>query len=464
MPGNSTIMARALSDDADRLISADDPLAALQLQCGGDIPGTIAIPALLEAVRKARRYHLKLARTINAQTDSDAISAWVEVSPRDDGSLGCDIDVHSWTASALAPEEPVRTGQIRAEIDRQIAGFSAMLDPAQNLLTFEALAPDLDELADAMADACGQPWTDFVEIAGMSHRQPLHWRLLDGAKVVIPGSQRSWRAVLNPQASAGTEPSGFELLLVPNEPLPGEALDHDAEPARPIAPAQGLVGQDIAPVLKQPIARIIANAETIRTRLAGPLPDEYADYAAEIATAGKHLLGLLDDLADLEVVEAEDFLTESEEIDLAEVAQQSAGILGVRAKERSIFIDAPKSGESLAVIADFRRVMQILLNLLGNAIRYSPEGSEVWVRLEALEERGRVTVADQGPGLSAEDSVIVFEKFERLGRSGDGGTGLGLYISRKLARAMGGELSVESAPGQGARFILELPTAIGAAP
>ena len=70
-----------------------------------------------------------------------------------------------------------------------------------------------------------------------------------------------------------------------------------------------------------------------------------------------------------------------------------------------------------------------------------------------------VIVADQGPGLSDEDQARVFEKFERLGRSGDGGSGLGLYISRRLARAMRGDLTVESAPGQGARFILEVAAA-----
>ena len=66
-------------------------------------------------------------------------------------------------------------------------------------------------------------------------------------------------------------------------------------------------------------------------------------------------------------------------------------------------------------------------------------------------------MADQGPGLSEAEQRMIFEKFERLGRSGDGGSGLGLYISRRLARAMGGDLTVDSAPGQGARFILDLP-------
>jgi len=454
----SATLARAVSDEADCLVSADEPLAGLQLQCGGEIPGTVAIPALLEIVRKSRRYQLKLARTINAQTDAERVTARIEVAPRSDDELGCEIRLLSWSADPLPPEAAARTSESREEIDRQVAEFSAMLDGNQSVLTFETAAPDLANLAEAMRGGTGQAWTDFVEIAGMSHRQPMHWRLLDGAQVVIAGSQRTWRAVLVPLARPRAEPTGFELLLVPNEPLAGQTASLETAPERERADGmRGLVGDDIAPVLKQPLARIIANAETIRTRLAGPLADEYAEYAAEIATAGKHLLGLLDDLADLEVVEADDFTVEADLIDLAEVARQSAGILGVRAKEKSIYVDAPKMDESLWARAEFRRAMQILLNLIGNAIRYSPEGSEVWVRLETAGTMARATVADQGPGLSEEDCEAVFEKFERLGRSGDGGSGLGLYISRKLARAMNGDLKVESAPGQGARFVLELP-------
>jgi len=163
------------------------------------------------------------------------------------------------------------------------------------------------------------------------------------------------------------------------------------------------------------------------------------------------------------VVEADDFSTAPDRIDLAEVARQAAGILGVKAREAGITIDAPRLGESLMAVAEFRRVLQVLLNLIGNALRYAPARSQVWIRLEQEDARARVIIADQGPGLDAEQQRRVFEKFERLGRSGDGGTGLGLYISRRLARAMGGELSVESAPGQGARFILTVPGVSSAA-
>ncbi len=168
-------------------------------------------------------------------------------------------------------------------------------------------------------------------------------------------------------------------------------------------------------------------------------------------------MALIDDLADLEVVEAADFSAAPDKIDLADVARQAAGILGVRAREKSITIVAPALGETLPAVAEFRRVLQIMLNLVGNAIRYAPKGSHVWIRLEPAGNQARVVVADQGPGLTAEQQPRVFDKFERLGRSGDGGSGLGLYISRRLARAMGGDLTVESAAGEGARFILAVP-------
>jgi signal transduction histidine kinase len=306
-----------------------------------------------------------------------------------------------------------------------------------------------------MRAGSGKTWTDFVNLSGKNARQATHWRLLDGASLRIPGSDRMWRARLFPKGIPGTEPSGFELVLASDE-TQTEAKP-DSIPSKAAQATRGLIGRDVAPALRQPIARIIANAETIRTRMAGPLSEEYSNYAADIAAAGQHLLGLLDDLSDLEVVEAEDFSTAPDRIDLADVARRAAGILGVRARENGIVVVPPQPGESLPAIAEFRRVLQVLLNLIGNAVRYSPSDSQVWIRLEDEGSLARVIVADQGPGLKLEDQQRIFEKFERLGRSGDGGSGLGLYISRRLARAMHGDLRVESAPGQGARFILEMP-------
>jgi signal transduction histidine kinase len=450
-------LAQGRSDAQGQLVAASEALSALQLDCGGEIPGKIAIPALAELDGKVRQLGLKLARLIRMTNGREAIAAWVEIEPDADG--GCSFRFLSWQVTPLPPEDTRLASEHRAAIDRAVSELTAQLDERQRLLAIESDAADLRDVATAMRAGIGRPWTDFVTVQGANHQQPMHWRLLDGALLTIPGSKRSWRASLLPQQLPGADPVGFELCLTAETPLP--EAEAGARPALLVQPnnGPGLVGRDIAPVLRQPIARIIANAETIRTRMAGPLAEEYSQYAADIAAAGQHLLALVEDLADLEVVESDEFNTAPDRIDLADVAQRAAGILSVRAQERGISIDAPRQGEHLPAIAEFRRVLQILLNLVGNAIRYSPDNSQVWIRLEDAGARARLIVADQGPGLSDEQQAKVFEKFERLGRSGeDGGSGLGLYISRRLARAMSGELTVESAPGQGARFILEVPS------
>ncbi|WP_421991516.1 sensor histidine kinase [Qipengyuania sp.] len=450
-------IARARADADRKLVEADDLLAELQQACGGSIGSRIAIPELLALVEKAQRYGLRLARQFEAIDGEKRITAWVEISPITDESGeadGCAIDVVSWHSEELPPENDIDAARRRVEINRHLADCTARLDSNQRLLSIDTEAADLVDLAEKAQANVGKPWTDLVRLPGNTHRQPLHWRLLDGARCEIDGSGRSWTAHLEPLGQPQPGSSGFVLYLTADSPLAedGSGADSDSEDGPSF-------GRDLTPVLRQPINRIIANAETIRTKLAGPLADEYSSYASDIATAAQHLLALIDDLSDLEVVESEDFATAPDRIELADVARRACGILGVRAREKGITLVAPPEGESQLAIAEFRRVLQILLNLVGNAIRYSPDDSQVWIRLDRIGNRALITVADQGHGLEEEQQQQVFEKFERLGRSGDGGSGLGLYISRRIARAMDGDLTVESAPGQGARFTLSVPAA-----
>jgi signal transduction histidine kinase len=106
-------------------------------------------------------------------------------------------------------------------------------------------------------------------------------------------------------------------------------------------------------------------------------------------------------------------------------------------------------------------VLQILVNLIGNALNYTPAGSVIRIAAGRDEAMAWVSVTDEGAGIPAEAQAKIFNKFERLGRSGDGGTGLGLYISRKLALAMRGQLTVANAPHSGACFTLSLPAREG---
>lgn len=450
MAGTAQFVATARTDERDWLIEADEPLAGLQLRSGGELPGIIASPALLDLVRKARRCGLRLVRAIEARDDAGRVTAWVEVEP--DGEGGCMIALADWQASALVDEDHNAAEARRAAIERHVAELTARLGPGQEVIAVECESTELADVAERLRQGRGKRWTELVEVMGDAGRQGLHWRLLDGARIDVPGSSRTWKAVLLPMGRPEAAGEGFELLFVADEP-PASAGQKQA--------SESLFGatirREIAPVLFQPMSRIIANADTIRTQLAGPLSEEYSKYAADIATAGQHLMALVDDLVDLEAVEADDFHVVVERIDLAEAARRAAGLLAARSRSREIAVEVPAEGESVLAAGEFRRVLQILLNVLGNALRYAPARSQVFVRVEHAGERARITVADQGEGLTREQQARIFDKFERLGRTDDEGSGLGLYISRRLARAMGGDLTVESAPGEGARFTLDLP-------
>lgn len=455
--------ARGLTDAQDRLLSADVPLAHLQERCGGSLPGVLAIPELLDLVEHARRLGLRIARSFSAYDGEDMVSGLARINPRQaDAGGGCELVIESWQRSAAGFASSHALAAYLDGIDRASAEVTARLDKSQRVQTISALASDAEALAAAHAAAPGAVWSDLVVLPGIAHQQPLHWRLLDGAACRLPGSERSWRARLLPvqESGAGGEPLGFELLLIPDEALEGavsQDLSADQEQAD-----DRLFGRTLTPALRQPLARIIANAETIRARLAGPLAHDYCDYAATIADAAQHLSAMLDDLADLEVVESPGFSTITEPVDLVDAATKAVGILGVRARDSRIALEVAGELGGVMAAAEFRRVLQILINLIGNAIAYSPQGSRVRIAAwETGEGRVALQVSDEGPGVSAEQAARIFEKFERLGRDtaggADKGSGLGLYIARLLAHAMGGELSLVSNPGEGAAFTLELP-------
>lgn len=449
-----------LTDARDRLLNADEPLADLQERCGGDLPGTLAIPELLALVQQSRRMGLRIARNFSAFDGDVLVTGFARIHPltKADGG-GCELLVDNWQRSTPMPPGSREFAEKIDAIDRATAEVSARLDASQRVQVLSVLALDAAGLQAAAIAQPGMVWSDLVELSTVNHHQSLHWRLLDGAACRVAGSRRHWRIRLIPLGPDVHEPAGFELLLIADEPLiaiiADGTEDDDTSPTR-------LVGTALTPVLRQPIARIIANAETIRARLAGPLREEYSDYASTIASAGQHLSAMLDDLSDLEVVETPGFSTAREPVDLVDAATRAAGILGVRAQNRDTVLEVVGTrGEAIAT-AEFRRVLQILINLISNAIAYSPAGSTVRIAAEVSGEgRAAITVADQGPGVTADQAQRIFDKFERLGRDSDGGkdngSGLGLFISRRLAEAMTGNLTVESAAGGGALFRLELP-------
>jgi signal transduction histidine kinase len=143
---------------------------------------------------------------------------------------------------------------------------------------------------------------------------------------------------------------------------------------------------------------------------------------------------------------------------LAESARRAVALLSVRADHAGVTILKPASDERAPAVGDARRVLQILVNLIGNAVRYTPNGGAVALDVAINGPTARVTVTDHGKGIAPQDQERIFGKFERVDPNEIGGNGLGLFIARRLARAMGGDLTLASAPGEGARFTLTLPT------
>ncbi len=211
--------------------------------------------------------------------------------------------------------------------------------------------------------------------------------------------------------------------------------------------------------LRTPLTAIIGFAEAMALGTHGPLQPHYEDYARDIASAGRHLMSMLEDLLDLSPAAADAARLDRVAFDLAEVLEQARTMVDLRAAARRISLDSALRRPQLAVVADRRRVLQILVNLLTNAVKFTPEGGRVRLGVDEGPGGVRVTVDDTGPGVADADRERIFGKFAR----GDGveaeGSGLGLHISRDLARRMNGDLSLEAAPTGGARFVLTLPAA-----
>ncbi|HYC94333.1 MAG TPA: HAMP domain-containing sensor histidine kinase, partial [Sphingomicrobium sp.] len=232
--------------------------------------------------------------------------------------------------------------------------------------------------------------------------------------------------------------AGYEIALE----IEGEAA---SQPGAIFDPA-------LDEALRSPLDRIISAAERIVERSEGPLRSDYAAYAGDIAAAGRHLLSVIKSMTEQEATKVEG------RIDLAEAASEAIQLVETRAEERSIQIELSGTGEPLPASGEPRGVVQILVNLLGNAVRHSPEQGTIAVIGERRDDMVAVTIADEGPGIAEADHERIFERYERVGDT-PGGIGLGLAISRRLARSMGGDIKLQSAPGQGARFTLVLPAA-----
>jgi signal transduction histidine kinase len=221
--------------------------------------------------------------------------------------------------------------------------------------------------------------------------------------------------------------------------------------------------------LRTPLNAIIGFAETMELEVFGKLDPHYVSYAKDIRGAGQHLLGLINDVLDVSVIESGEITLSRDIVPVERLVQQARALVALRAEGKHQDLSHVATPAGWVVLGDERRVLQILVNLLTNAVKFTPDYGRIGVDVRRGPARDRagdmieISVWDTGPGIAAEHHEKVFEKFQQVGGSSYSGkpegTGLGLHISRELARLMGGDIDVSSALGAGARFSVILPAA-----
>ena len=429
-------------DSAGRLVEADTMLGRLQQEAGASVGERLMLPQLAAVARLVRKLGIAVARpAVVAGRDYD-VELWVRGEPDGDDVL---ITIESWRRR---PPQGPRLEQAARGEDLLPATRGEWGTDTELRIT--ELSADLAELLGVgVGEANGQPMTRLL-------------RLLEGEDGAMPLLLAvASRAPFSEQRAVGRSGPGTQLVL---EGMPvlaadgslagyrGRALpEHKAHPTAANEAGNGVLGLDPAldHALRSPIDRIIRAAEGIADRSEGPLRSDYAAYAGDIAAAARHLLSVIRSMVD-QPPELES------QINLGASADEAFGLVEAEAEENSVILQR-EGAQSLAAVGDPRAIIQILVNLLANAVRHSPPGGRVTLSLVAGTEFASATISDEGPGIAPTDQERIFERFEQA--EPGGGAGLGLAIARRLARSMGGDITLVSVPGEGARFTLSVPLA-----
>jgi signal transduction histidine kinase/ActR/RegA family two-component response regulator len=209
--------------------------------------------------------------------------------------------------------------------------------------------------------------------------------------------------------------------------------------------------------LRTPLAAIMGFSELLGL---SDLGEEKQRWVSQVFKASQHLLSLINEVLDLSRIEAGQLSISPEPVPLGRILEEALELMGPVAESRGVVIHPPPAlAGSSYVFADEQRLKQVLINLVSNAVKYNRDGGEVRIALDAVDsDRLRISVEDTGAGIDEESQAKLFVPFERLNAAASGvdGTGLGLALSRTLIEAMGGSIGVESTPGVGSRFLIEL--------
>jgi len=210
--------------------------------------------------------------------------------------------------------------------------------------------------------------------------------------------------------------------------------------------------------LRTPLNSIIGFSEILGEQTRGALSDKQQRYVTNIAGSGRHLLHVINEILDLARIESGS-MTVNVDLVSPRAAVQDVVSMFPKARER-VKLEVHVDPEVPDIRTDESKLKQVLFNLVGNAVKFTPEGGRVSIEVTLINDRVQIAVADTGIGISREDQEVIFEKFRQVDGSATrkfGGTGLGLSITKELVRLMSGQIVTESEVGKGSTFIVSLP-------
>jgi signal transduction histidine kinase len=214
--------------------------------------------------------------------------------------------------------------------------------------------------------------------------------------------------------------------------------------------------------LRTPLNAVLGYAELIQDGVYGELPDKVRGVLDRVQSNGRHLLGLINEVLDLSKIEAGQLKLSLADYAMKDVVHSVIGATESLAAEKKLVLKAEVAPDLPSGRGDERRLVQVVLNLVGNAIKFTEQGG---VTIRATEANGvyTVSVADTGPGIAAADQQRIFEEFQQVDSSSTkkkGGTGLGLAIAKRIIELHGGRIWVESEPGKGSTFAFSIPVRV----
>ena len=212
--------------------------------------------------------------------------------------------------------------------------------------------------------------------------------------------------------------------------------------------------------LRTPLNAVIGFSEVLQERIFGDLNDKQAEYMQDIHESGRHLLDLINDILDLSKIEAGRMELETSTFDLSDSLRSALTLVRERASRHGIELSLDVADGVGGIVADERKVRQVVLNLLSNAVKFTPDGGRVTLSARRADGVFEVAVSDTGIGIAPGDQAAVFEEFRQVGTDAarkHEGTGLGLALAKRFVELHGGTMRVVSSPGAGATFSFTLP-------